>query len=135
VATSTLLSNPVVTVNAVDLTDQCKSAELHVAVGELESTAFGSTSRVYVSGLYENSLKLTLYMSYAAAETYATLNALVGTQTNVTVTANTGTVSATNPKFTLTGAFLKELPHMWTLGELSVVDVEFHGGVYSAATT
>ena len=134
-ATSTLLSNPVVTVNAVDLTDQCKSAELHVAVGELESTAFGSTSRVYVSGLYENSLKLTLYMSYAAAETYATLNALVGTQTNVTVTANTGTVSATNPKFTLTGAFLKELPHMWTLGELSVVDVEFHGGVYSAATT
>lgn len=134
-ATSTLLSNPVVTVNAVDLTDQCKSAELHVAVGELESTAFGSTSRVYVSGLYENTLKLTLYMSYAAAETYATLNALVGTQTNVTVTANTGAVSATNPKFTLTGAFLKELPHMWSLGELSVVDVEFHGGVYSAATT
>jgi len=134
-ATSTLLSNPIVTVNSVDLTDQCKSAELHVAVGELESTAFGSTSRVYVSGLYENTLKLTLYMSYAAAETYATLNALVGTQTNVTVTANTGTVSATNPKFTLTGAFLKELPHMWSLGELSVVDVEFHGGVYSAATS
>ena len=134
-ATSTLLSNPVVTVNSVDLTDQCKSAELHVAVGELESTAFGSTSRVYVSGLYENTLKLTLYMSYAAAETYATLNSLVGTQTNVTVTANTGSVSATNPKFTLTGAFLKELPHMWSLGELSVVDVEFHGGVYSAATT
>lgn len=134
-ATSTLLSNPVVTVNAVDLTDQCKSAELHVAVGELESTAFGTTSRSYVAGLYENTLKLTLYMSYAATETYATLNALVGTQTNVTVTANTGSVSATNPKFTLTGAFLKELPHMWTLGELSVVDVEFHGGVYSAATT
>ena len=134
-ATSTLLSNPVVTVNSVDLTDQCKSAELHVAVNELESTAFGSTSRVYVSGLYENTLKLTLYMSYAAAETYATLNALVGTQTNVTVTANTGSVSATNPKFTLTGTFLKELPHMWSLGELSVVDVEFHGGVYSAATT
>jgi len=134
-ATSTLLSNPVVTVNSVDLTDQCKSAELHVMVGELESTAFGSTSRVYVSGLYENSLKLTLYMSYAAAETYATLNALVGTQTNVSVTSNTGSVSATNPKLTLTGAFLKELPHMWTLGELSVVDIEFHGGVYSAATT
>ena len=134
-ATSTLLSNPVVTVNSVDLTDQCRSAELHVAVGELESTAFGSTSRVYVSGLFENTLKLTLYMSYAAAETYATLNALVGTQTNVSVTANTGSVSATNPKFTLTGAFLKELPHMWSLGELSVVDVEFHGGVYSAATT
>jgi len=134
-ATSTLLSNPILTVNSVDLTDQCRSAELHVAVGELESTAFGSTSRVYVSGLYENSLKVTLYMSYAAAETYATLNSLVGTQTNVTVTANTGAVSATNPKFTLTGAFLKELPHMWTLGELSVVDVEFHGGVYSAATS
>ena len=133
-ATSTLLSNPVVTVNSVDLTDQCKSAELHVAVGELESTAFGSTSRVYVSGLYENTLKLTLYMSYAAAETYATLKSLVGTQTTVKVKPTSSAASATNPEMVLTSTFLKELPHMFTLGELSVVDIEFHGGTYSEVT-
>lgn len=133
-ATSTLLSNPVVTVNSVSLQDQCKQADLRVAVNELESTAFGSTSRSYVAGLYENSLKLTLYMSYAASETYATLKALVGTQTNVKVKPTSDAASATNPEMVLTGAFLKELPHMFTMGELSIIDVEFHGGVYSEVT-
>lgn len=133
-ATSTLLSNPVITINSVDMTDQARAAELHVAVGELESTAFGSGSRVYTAGLYENSLKVTFYMSYAASETYATLKGLVGTQTTVKLKPSSAATSATNPEMTLTGAFLKELPHMFTLGELSVVDVEFHGGVYSEAT-
>lgn len=133
-ATSTLLSNPVVTVNSVDLQDQCKAAELRVAVNELESTAFGSTSRVYVAGLFENSLKLTLYMSYAASETYATLKSLVGTQTTVKVKPTSAAASATNPEMVLTGTFLKELPHMFSLGDLSIIDIEFHGGTYSEVT-
>lgn len=133
-ATSTLLSNPVVTVNAISLQDQCKQADLRIKAGELESTAFGSTSRSYVSGLYENSLKLTLYMSYAADETYATLKALVGTQTTVKVKPTSAAASATNPEMVLTGTYLSELPHMFTMGELSIIDIEFHGGVYSEVT-
>ena len=132
--TSTLLSNPVVTVNSVDLSDQCRAAEFRVNVGELESTAFGSTSRTYVSGLYENSVKLTLYMSYATTETYATLKSLVGTSTTVKVKPTSAAASATNPEMILTGTFLATLPHMFSLGELSVIDVEFHGGIYSEVT-
>ena len=50
-ATSTYLSNPSLTVNAVDLSDQCTSATLTVKFDALESTAFGGTSRVYTAGL------------------------------------------------------------------------------------
>jgi hypothetical protein len=134
-ATSTILSNPVVTVNSVDLSDQCTSATFTERYAELTATAFGDTANKYVKGLGDHEVTLTLYMSYAASETYATLKSLVGTTTTVVVKPAVGVDSATNPGFTLTGAFLAELPHTFALGELSTVDVTFHGGVYSEDTT
>lgn len=130
-ATSTILSNPVVTVNSVDLSDQCTSAQFTERYAELTATSFGDLSNKYVKGLGDHEVTLTLYMSYAAAETYATLKSLVGTTTTVVVKPAVGADSATNPGFTLTGAFLAELPHTFALGELSSVDVTFHGGVYT----
>jgi hypothetical protein len=135
-ATTTYLSNPVVTVNSVDLTDQCSAATLTRTVEALESTAFGGTARVYTGGLENNELTVTLYMSYAATETYATLASLVGTQTNVQVQPTSGSESATNPKFILTGAYLETLPVLnASLGELSTIDITFRGGVYSVDVT
>jgi len=78
-ATSTYLSNPVVTVNSVDLTDQTSASTLTRVIEALESTSFGKTARVYVGGLENSTLTLTMYNSFAATETYATLAALVGT--------------------------------------------------------
>ena len=135
-ATSTYLSNPVVTVNSVDLSDQCTAATFTRRVDALESTAFGDSDRKYVSGLGNHELTLSLYMSYAATETYATLSALVGTTTTVIVKPTSGADSATNPGFTLTGTFLAELPVInATMGELSTIDITFQGGVYSADVT
>lgn len=134
-ATSTYLSNPVVTINAVDLTDQTTSAVLTRVIESLESTAFGSSSRVYTSGLENSTLTVTLYNSYAVSETYATLKALVGTQVTVKVKPNTGTTSATNPEHTLTGSYLETLPLVnGQLGALDTIDITFTGGVYSVAT-
>jgi hypothetical protein len=135
-ATTTYLANPVVTVNSVDLTDQCTSATFTHRFDQLEATAFGDTDRKFVKGLGNHEVTLSLYMSYASSETYATLSALVGTTTTVVVKPATGSEGATNPGFTLTGAFLAELPVInATMGELSTVDVTFVGGVYSVDTT
>ena len=106
-ATSTYLSNPVVTINAVDLTDQTTSAVLTRVIEALESSSFGSSSRVYTAGMSLNTLTVTLYNSYAVTETYATLAALVGTQTTVTIKPTSGATSATNPIHTLTGTYLE----------------------------
>jgi hypothetical protein len=135
-ATSTYLSNPVVTINAVDLTDQVSSAVLTRVIESLESTAFGSTSRVYTSGLSNNTLSVTLYNSYAVTETYATLSPLVGTQFVVTIKPTSAATSATNPIHTLTGTYLETLPLVnGQLGALDVIDITFTGGVYSVATS
>jgi len=138
-ATSTYLSNPGVMVNSVSLTDQCTSATVTNRVDALEATAFGSTSRVFVSGLYNQEITLELYMSYAAAETFATLSSLVGTTTTVKVSntvAGLTTASPTEPRFELVGAFLAELPVIdATMGELSTISITFQGGVLTTVTS
>ena len=137
-ATSTYLSNPGVTVNAVSLTDQCTSAVVTNMAEALESTAFGSTSRVFTAGLFNQEITLDLYMSYAASETYATLAALVGTTTTVKVSntvAGLATPSATEPRFELVGAYLESLPVInATMGELSTISIVFKGGVLTTVT-
>lgn len=134
-ATSTYLSNPGVMVNSVSLTDQCTSATVTNMAEALEATSFGGTSRVFVSGLFSQEITLDLYMSYAAAETYATLAALVGTTTTVKVSNTVGgltTASPTEPRFELVGAYLESLPVInATMGELSTISITFKGGVLS----
>ena len=129
--TSTYLSNPVVTVNSVDLSDQCSGATLTQAVAQLSATAFGDTAMKYTAGLQENSITLDLYWSTASTETYATLKSLVGTSTNVTIKQTSAAVSATNPLGTLTGGFLAELPVVYTVGELATCSVTFNGGTFA----
>jgi len=134
-ASATYLSNPGVMINSVNLTDMCTSATVTNRSSALEATAFGSTSRSYVAGLFDQEITLDLYMSYAATETYATLAALVGTVTTVkvaTTDAALTTATATSPRFELVGTFLEELPVInATMGELSTISITFKGGVLS----
>ena len=135
-ATSTYLSNPLVTVNAVDLTDQCSAANLTRVIEALESTSFGKTARTYVGGLENSTLTLTMYNSFAATEVYSTLAALVGTATTITIKPTSAATSATNPLSTLTGCYLETLPIInASLGALDTIDITFTGGVYSVATS
>jgi hypothetical protein len=135
-ASATYLSNPVVTIGTTDLTDMCSAATLTNLVESLEDTAFGTGSRSYTAGLANNEVTLTFYASYAASETYATLQPLVGTKSNVTLQPTSGADSPTNPKFVLTGAYLESLPVInASLGELSTFDVTFTGGVLTIDTT
>lgn len=140
-ATSTYLSNPKVQVGAAigsitDITDQVVSAQLQVTAEPLEDTAFGSTSRTMTSGLFSNSLTVTVFASYAASESYSVLSALLGTKCTVKVNPTSAADGATNPGFILTDTYLASIPVInATLGELSQWDIEFQGGVYSVDTT
>jgi hypothetical protein len=137
-ATSVYLSNPKVTINAVDLQDQCTSATVNYVLEQLETTAFGDTARKYgastVTSLQNNSIEVELYQSYAASETEATIYGLVGIQTTLIVAPATGAASATNPTYTLTGAYLSaHTPINASLGELSTITLSFTGGVLTKA--
>ena len=135
-SSTTYLSNPVVTINAVDVSDQCTSAVFTRLIESLESTAFGQTNRSYVGGLENSTLTVSMYNSFAVSETYATLSALVGTQVTVKIKPTDAATSATNPESTLTGAYLESLPIVnGQLGALDVIDIVFTAGAYSVATS
>ena len=132
---STYLSNPSITINSVDLSDQCTSAVINYVSDQLENTTFSNTSRTFTSGLYSNTVTVTLYQSYAGSETEASIYNLVGTTTTLVLKPATGSVSATNPSYTLTGAFLSaHTPINASLGELSTIDLTFAGGSLVKAT-
>ena len=130
-ATSVFLSNlTTLTVNSVSLVDQASSVTIDNVAEQLEKTSFGLTSRVFTAGLFNNVCTMTLYNSYATSETYATLNALVGTTTTVVASVTDGAVTKT---FTITGCYLETLPVVnGSLGTLSTVDITFTGGVLVA---
>jgi len=132
--TTVFLSSPVVTVNSVDLTDQCTSATFSQSVDALEKTVFGNVARLYTGGLQTNELVLEMFLDYDAGDVWATLNGLVGVATTVKVKADAGAASATNPELTLTGTMLASLPQNFALGELQTVSVTFQGGAYTAVT-
>jgi hypothetical protein len=137
-ATSVYLSNPVVTINSVALTDQCTSATVNYVYEQLETTAFGDTARKFggaaVTSLQNNSIEVELYQSYAASETEATIFGLVGITTTIIVAPASGIATATNPIFTLTGCYLEShTPINASLGELSTITLSFAGGVLTKA--
>ncbi len=135
-ATSTILSNPKVTVGGVDLSGWCTAATLTRTVTALSDTVFGNTANTFTAGLEDNECTLTLFLSYEASATYATLAPLVGTKLVVIVKPTTAADSSTNPGFTLTNTYLSSLPVISaSLGELQSVDITLMGGVYSVDVT
>ena len=139
-ATTVYLSNPNVTINSVVLQDQCTSATLNYVYEQLETTAFGDTARKFggsaVTSLQNNTIEVELYQSYAASETEATIYGLVGIQTTIIVAPASGTATATNPIYTLTGCYLEShTPINASLGELSTVTLSFAGGVLTKAVS
>ena len=137
-ATTVYLSNPTLTVNSVDLQDQCTSATINYVYEQLETTAFGDTARKFggsaVTSLQNNSIEVELYQSYAASETETTIFSLVGVQTTLVLKPTSAAVSATNPSYTLTNAYLEShTPINASLGELSTITLTFSGGVLTKA--
>ena len=131
---STYLSNPSITINSVDLSDQCTSAVINYVAEQLENTTFSNSSRSFTSGLYSNTVTVTLYQSYAASETEASIYSLVGSTTTLVLKPSSSAVGASNPSYTLTGAYLSaHTPINASLGELSTIDLTFSGGVLTKA--
>jgi len=138
-ATSVYLSNPAIKINSVDLTDQCTAATITYTVEALENTAFGSTARTYTGGLQNNSITVTLYQSYAATETEASIFSLVGSTCSIELSptaAGLTTPSASEPKYSLSAAYLEtHTPINASLGELSTIDLVFTGSALTKATS
>lgn len=136
--TSTIaLNNASVAIGAVDLSDQVQSVTLTVGFDQLETTAMGDNGRKYTKGLQSVDVSITMFNSYGSSEVEATLWDVVGDDSVTLVISPNGTTeSATNPEYTITGAFLSNFtPVVGTVGELSMVTANFVGGTFARDIT
>jgi hypothetical protein len=75
---------------------------------------------------------------FAAANVEATIFPLVGTQTTITFEPikSAGTPSASNPTYTITGAYLaSHTPVAGAVGELAMTSLTFTGGTLVKTTS
>jgi len=119
-----VLTNAVVTVNAVDLSDAVSSITLNSSFDVVETTAFSSTAaRTRVGGLADNSISLEFHQDYASGEVEATIFPLLGTLTTVTVKPVSGATTATNPLYTVSCLVAEWTPLNGSVGELATASV------------
>jgi hypothetical protein len=139
-ATTTYLTNPTLTIaigegSPIDYGDQCTSLTLTSLKESQDITAFGDTARKYTAGLQNNECTMTLFGSFGASEVEA-LQAAVGATCTIVTSPASGVASATNPIYTLTGAYLESMPVITgSVGEISTVDLTFTGGVLTRAVS
>ena len=130
-----VLTDAVITVNTVALSDRANSVSLNYEIDSVESTAFGSTGHKFTGGLQNNSLDIDFQQDFAASNVEATVYGLVGTTTTVTLKATSAATSATNPIYTLTGCFLAaHTPIAASVGEMAMTSLSFTGGVLTKAS-
>jgi len=128
-----VLTNATVTINSVALSDHANNVQLTYELDSVEITAFGSNHN-FTGGLQNNQLQVDLFQDFAASNVEATIYPLVGTTTTVVIKPTSAAVSATNPSYTLAGAYLaSHTPVMGAVGEVAKTSLTFTGGTLTKA--
>ena len=112
-----------ITVAGVDFSTNLNSVELSETADELETTAFGSAWRTRIGGLKTGSVTLNFMQDFGAGSVDATLNPLLGTIATVVIQSASGTVSATQPKYTSECLVTQYSPFASSVGDIATFSV------------
>jgi hypothetical protein len=112
-----------VSIGGVDFSNSLNSVELTEEADNLETTAFGSTWRTRIGGLKQASLTLNFMQDFAASSVDATLNPLLGSISTVIIKPTSGTVTATNPSYTMTALVTQYSPFASSVGDIATLSV------------
>ena len=112
-----------VTINGSDFSTNLNSVELAQEADDLETTAFGSSWRTRIGGLKQASLTLNFMQDFGAGSVDATLNPLLGSIATVVIKPTSGTVTATNPTYTMTALVTQYSPFASSVGDIATLSV------------
>lgn len=88
-----VMKNLTVSVAGVDLSDHVAEISVEARQPEVDSSAFGTGWRTFVSGLKEGTITLTMHADYAASNVNATINPLLGSYATVIASGTLGGVA------------------------------------------
>ena len=112
-----------VSINGTDFSSSLNSVELSQEADDLETTAFGSSWRTRIGGLKQASLTLNFMQDFGAGSVDATLNPLLGSIATVVIKPTSGTVTSTNPTFSMTALCTQYSPFSSSVGDIATLSV------------
>lgn len=128
------LTDASITINSVLLSSLANSVSINYEIDAVESTGFGSGGHVFIGGMQNNSVEISMMQDFATAKTEATVYGLVGTTTTLIIKPTSSATGAANPAYTITGTFLAaHTPVAGAVGELATTTLSFTGGVITKA--
>lgn len=130
-----VLTDASISINAIALGDHANSITLNYEIDSVETTSFGSVGHTFTGGLQNLSVEIALMQDLAASNVEATIFPLVGTTTTLAIKNTTAATSATNPLYTISGAYLaSHTPVAGAVGELAMTTLSFTGGTIVKTT-
>jgi hypothetical protein len=123
-----VLTNAMVLVNGVDLSDHVSKVTVTDSRASVDVTAMGATSTAITKGLGDARITLDFFQDFAAAKVHATLQPLIGSSTPVAVEVRpvNAARSATNPAILLSGALLMNYSALdGSVGDASKFSADF----------
>jgi hypothetical protein len=126
--TAFVMKNATVTINGTNLSDHVAELSVEVRQPEVDTSALGTGSRTYVSGLREGTLTMTLQQDYAASNVNAVVGPLLGSYATVIAS---GTFGAQATSGTAVCYVNSVTPFGGALGDLAVMSLSWptHGTV------
>src|SRR5215467_9115056 len=123
--TPTVLTDALIILNAVTISDHGNKVEIPFTVEDEESTAFGSGWRSFVGGLKSAQLNITFLNDFVAGNLDATTFALLGTVVTFEIRPTSAARSTSNPAYT--GSVLVDSwkPIAGDVGKLTTSDVSW----------
>jgi hypothetical protein len=125
-----------VTINGTALSTSLSSVDLTISADDKDVSTFGVTYRQHVGGLKQGQLKLNFLQDFAASSVESVLYGLLGSIATVVITPTSGTVSATNPSYTVPCLVTQVQPLSASVGDVPTQQVTWmSSGTITKATS
>jgi hypothetical protein len=112
-----------ITIGGSDFSSSIASAELSIEVDDVETTAFGDSSRTRVGGLQTGTLTLDFHQDFGSSSVDATLEPLIGTSVAIVIKPTSAATGATNPTYSFNCLVTQYSPFASSVGDLATVSV------------
>jgi hypothetical protein len=132
----TVLTNAMVLVNGVDLSDHVSKVTLTDSRDTVDITAMGATSKAITKGLGDAKASVDFFQDFAAAKVHATLQPLIGSSTGFAfeVRPTNAARSTTNPAFLMTALLMDYSMLDGSVGDASSFTAEFVNAAQAGVT-
>lgn len=118
-----VLTNPVVYIGGVNLSDHVTSVSIDETYAEVDTTAFGDAAVRRVAGLIDASISFEFQQDMASTSVEQTISPLLGGTAPVMIWANGSTTTSTNKKYTANVLCNEWHPIGGAVGDLAMVSV------------